>query len=311
MSLTEEQITAKNFQNFYELIYPYLNGAAHAGFTPVGTVIAYYGETAPQNYLACDGTAYNKVDYPELWTHLSSLSDTTPYVVDGDNTKFKVPDLQGEFLRGNGTNSHTNQGNGANVGVHQDSTEIPILMGGVAVGICKENDSKAIEIINRDSTIGTNFVVNNANRSNVSSGSNDGYRFTSRPTNTSVLWCIATKDIYVDARFDYSTTEKVVGKWIDGKPVYQNTIILPNHINIIGPNGTTITSVSQYNIEALVDCVCYGVPKNDDISTKIYQRVAFPMEIRLDTTNQTLIAGVSASNIWVCALTIRYTKTTD
>ena len=43
-------------------------------------------------------------------------------ILAGDGvTTFKVPNLLGEFLRGTGTNSYTNQGSGANVGVHQDN----------------------------------------------------------------------------------------------------------------------------------------------------------------------------------------------
>ena len=37
---------------------------------------------------------------------------------------FGIPDLRGEFLRGTGTNSHVNGGNGAGVGEHQDATAI-------------------------------------------------------------------------------------------------------------------------------------------------------------------------------------------
>ena len=60
--------------------------------------------------------------------------------------------------------------------------------------------------------------------------------YTARPTNTSVLYCIATKDIYVDARYDYRLTEKVVGTWIDGKPLYQKTVETGGNV----PSGATL-----------------------------------------------------------------------
>ena len=298
MSLTEEQITAQNFKLFYEALYPYLNGAAHAGFTPVGTVIAYYGETAPQNYLACDGTAYNKVDYPELWTHLSSLSDTTPYVVDGDNTKFKVPDLQGEFLRGSGTNSHANQGSGANVGEHQDGTSIPSVekyTGGSGLAY-SANASTNLE--NPDFVQYMSSYKYFGNGGSSGSQENTPNCYTSRPTNTSVLWCIATKDIYVDARFDYSTTEKVIGTWIDGKPVYQKTIT--------GLNISTADEWLTIGQAGGIDKVINGIFFSFSPSVNISWQAAFKVQ---NETIYCYLYGWLGVTLTDCM--IQYTKTTD
>ena len=33
------------------------------GGNPVGTIISYFGESAPDGYLKCDGATYNKADY--------------------------------------------------------------------------------------------------------------------------------------------------------------------------------------------------------------------------------------------------------
>lgn len=213
------------------------------GFTPCGTVISYFGETAPDNYLICDGSQYNKTDYPQLWTLLSSLTDTTPYVVDEDNTKFKVPDLRGEFLRGTETNSHTNQGSGANVGIHQDGTEIRDGWMNPNKTLMLRYTETEYNSLSDPSYPGLNFdkqdrVINTGTNpsyiynisgsfstENYLGAENLSYKDTIRPTNTSVLYCIAYKDIYIDARFDYSTEERVVGTWIDGKPLYQKVIV--------------------------------------------------------------------------------------
>lgn len=244
-------ITQEKLQEYHEnFVYPYLNGSSHTGFTPVGTVISYFGETAPTHFLICDGTAYNKADYPQLWTHLSSLTDTTPYVVDGDNTKFKVPDLRGEFLRGTGTNSHSGQGSGGDVGVHQDATVFPYY---------ESNNNPNMIMGNYGTWDSIDAEVLNKSRAYLSATTKDdnGKGITSRPTNTSVLFCIAVKDIYIDYALDgfpceitnpqdkqglqydatsgkwingvggmheYSTTEKVVGTWIDGRPCYSKVI---------------------------------------------------------------------------------------
>lgn len=152
-----------------------------AGGMPTGTILNFFGESAPFGFLVCDGTTYNKADYPALSTHLLALTSHSAYEVSGDDTKFKVPDLRGEFLRGTGTNTHTNQGSGANVGVHQDGTQIPATYG----------DSNAIcattgNIVSADAVL-SSLARDYAMKSNSDTA---GTKYTSRPTNTSVLYCI-------------------------------------------------------------------------------------------------------------------------
>lgn len=53
--------------------------------TPVGTVIAYMGNIAPEGYLVCDGSTFSATQYPKL----HALLGTTI-----------TPDLRAEFLRG-------------------------------------------------------------------------------------------------------------------------------------------------------------------------------------------------------------------
>jgi hypothetical protein len=75
---------------------------------PIGTVKAYYGKTAPQGYLICDGSSYSKDVYTSLWAFATSESLTTTNATnkglffDNGDRIFKVPDLRGYFLRGLG-----------------------------------------------------------------------------------------------------------------------------------------------------------------------------------------------------------------
>lgn len=62
---------------------------------PVGTIVAFGGNTPPKGWLLCDGQAINRTKYTDLHkvigTHFGS----------GDgSTTFNVPDLRGRFLRG-------------------------------------------------------------------------------------------------------------------------------------------------------------------------------------------------------------------
>ena len=208
--------TKEDLKEFYNRIYPYLGGSAAAGFTPVGTVIAVMSNHAPANYLICDGTVYNIADYPELANHFLNEFGSKNYFGGNGTTTFATPNLSGEFLRGTGTNSHSGNGNGATVGTHQDSTKIPRVWSGGATAIIP----KDVAPTNVD-----NYSAQGSACYLISTSENNGYYeyFTSRPTNTSVLFCIATKNIYLNPSLDYSTDEKVVGTWIDGKTIYQKT----------------------------------------------------------------------------------------
>lgn len=165
------------------------------GGVPVGTIINFFGYTAPSGYLVCDGTEYAKADYPYLATHLADLDDhysTTAYV-GSDSDHFKVPDLRGEFLRGTGTNGHTNQGDGANVGVHQDATQDIYFETGSDGRIQSYSTSSGyVNALNTDSKTDS---TGSGNYKRIVSGSivnttGESSFYTSRPTNTSVLYCI-------------------------------------------------------------------------------------------------------------------------
>ena len=216
------------------------NFMAHTGFTPIGTVISVMGTTAPNHYLACEGQVVSIAAYPELANYFEQQFGTKNYFGGNGTTTFGIPDLRGEFLRGTGTNGHANQGDGASVGTHQDATvnvATPLALSkssGTNILMAPINESYVsggsdasydyYKEANVDKTWGRTRQLNiNADRTDATSGNWSG-QYTSRPTNTSVLYCIATKNIYIDVNNQYSTDEMVVGTWIDGKPIYQKTV---------------------------------------------------------------------------------------
>lgn len=324
MSVTnpERVVTKQDLADFYTEIFPYLGGSAASGFTPVGTVIAVFAETAPTNYLVCDGTAYNKADYPELAAHLLALTTHSQYEVSGDSTKFKVPDLRGEFLRGTGTNSHTNQGSGANVGVHQDATEIPYIESNAtqlrSSGVNVKNHERGQLI----STTGAQFKY--------ATGTTFDYvyqSYTSRPTNTSVLFCIAVKNIVMGggSSMNYSTDEQLIGNWL-GKPLYQKV-----YTNLTTGNGYKIESpvllddTISFDIAILDNGMSFFKPSSDltcPVNAAWYtggtQLIEIGCQLYVDANHKLYYyvqnAAASGSQAWVdkpMTLVVRYTKTTD
>lgn len=165
----------------------YLNSDGNAEDTPVGNIISYMGNNVPKHYLACDGAEYAIGTYPELEAHFIKEFGSVTYFGAGSATNtYKIPDLQGEFLRGTGTNSHANQGDGATVGEHQDATEHPISNSGAGFGVMRSVYSSYLA--NTDKIIST--TASSLGQSGNNQHFDDGKVYASRPTNTSVKYCI-------------------------------------------------------------------------------------------------------------------------
>ena len=154
------------------------------GSALVGAVYSYMGVSAPSGYLSCDGAIYNINDYKRLADHINRNFGSYNFFGGDGETTFAVPDLRGEFLRGTGTNSHTYGGAGANVGVHQAPTRTPYIISGSN----RLSVLATASIYNPDTTQG-NSKLGYTNASSSTSNSYPNY-FTSRPTNTSVLYII-------------------------------------------------------------------------------------------------------------------------
>lgn len=62
---------------------------------PIGSVVAFAGESLPANYFLCGGQAISRSEYSDLFSILGVMYG------DGDGTStFNLPDYRGQFLRG-------------------------------------------------------------------------------------------------------------------------------------------------------------------------------------------------------------------
>ena len=180
----------------------YVNTTQGIEDTPVGHIISHMGTTAPAHYLICDGTEYNITDYPYLAQHFVDQFGSVNYFGGDGTTTFAVPDLRGEFLRGTGT-ADRDSGSGGEIGEHQDATELPYI------GV-NTTTTKNLWI---DSSIAdsgsTGLNPKYADKITYRNGSNALYyskagawagsgaaKYTTRPTNTSVLYCIKYEPTY-------------------------------------------------------------------------------------------------------------------
>lgn len=68
--------------------------------TPAGAVMAFAMNSAPNGWLACNGSNVSRTTYAALFSAIG-----TTYGSGDGSTTFALPDLRGYFLRGSGTNS--------------------------------------------------------------------------------------------------------------------------------------------------------------------------------------------------------------
>lgn len=160
---------------------------------PIGTILPYGGTEAPKGWMLCQGQAVSRTDYADLFAVIGTSFGT------GDgSTTFNLPDLRGEFLRGAGTNSHTNQGNGGTVGEHQNATEIPYVWE-------KSDGSLSAPHLSSGNNLAQNPDARSVKSEKISYSSpgsdvtyTDGMaRYSARPTNTSVNYIIKVMQVAV------------------------------------------------------------------------------------------------------------------
>lgn len=111
----------------------------------------------------------------------------------------------------------------------------------------------------------------------------------------------------VDAKNNYSTEEQVIGKWIDGKPLYRKTIDCGNL-----PNNTEISI--QHNCENADFCNMYGIIKGvgQHWPLNMFQtsNVANGVQIAIAAGTINIKTTTDKRN-FKAYITLEYTKTTD
>lgn len=308
--------------------------------TPIGAIIPYMGTTAPSGYLACDGGVYSISLYPLLAGFFETQFGSINYFGGDGTTTFAVPNLQGEFIRGAGTNSHSNQGSGGSVGEHQDGTRHTSVYGWngnqLGINVANINAGSNAKTSLEDFRISRNGIVYANATGAVSSSSADPSSYTSRPTNTSVLYIIKAKSDRLDkitfAEVDdaseaddvvwsaektreaigpesYSTSEQWTGKyWIDGKKIYSIVTNTTNAGTTLSSDVWTEAATAPNNIAAIL---CYSLIH----STSPSPTASVAYNLTCDCT-----LGVNSNNKFVLysrfslkipsQIVVKYTKTT-
>ena len=121
--------------------------------TPVGTISAFGGSTAPDGWLLCQGQALSRTEYASLFSVIG-----TSFGSGDGSTTFNIPDLRGKFAEGLPASGRT-LGESVSAG-------LPNISGSVG-GVIKYNDIFTKNGALKDSVSSTTNL-------GASSGSNEG-----------------------------------------------------------------------------------------------------------------------------------------
>lgn len=109
---------------------------------------------------------------------------------------------------------------------------------------------------------------------------------------------------------NFSTDEKVIGTWIDGKPLYQKTVDC-------GSLPANSTKDVPHNISNIDKIVCsYGTCVNSNDKTLPLPYVnngnlSYGVQLEVNKTNVHFETKISGLSDYYAYITLRYTKTTD
>lgn len=276
---------------------------------PVGHIISHMGTKAPKHYLICDGSEYDILLYPELANHILNNFGSYNYFGGDGTTTFAVPDLRERFLKGS-----KNPGVNEEAGLPNITANWKSEPSGSASGaVTHAYESGTMQAVTSGGKQDSRLYFDASLASSVYGNSD-----TVTPANTSVLYCIKYEHTYYTKVNNtnylsaslYSEEERIIGCWIDGKPLYEKTIIAtaPSSIEV----SVAIKDVSDLNIEHCISISGFFAMNNDgNISNeplcsnteRIWYR-NFSGALAM-FTSRTMVVG---QPIYV---TIRYTKTTD
>lgn len=151
-------------------------------YSPIGQIIVYMGNTAPNSYLKCDGTVYNISAYKLLAEHFKAQFGIYNKFGGNGTTTFAVPNLMNKFLKGSSSAGTTEQAGLPNITGDAGST-IPIENTDLGGSFYAKKNTR---MISDGSYFGTAQIGFDASRSSAIYGRSS----TVTPENMSVLFCI-------------------------------------------------------------------------------------------------------------------------
>lgn len=111
---------------------------------------------------------------------------------------------------------------------------------------------------------------------------------------------------------NYSTTEQVIGTWIDGKPLYEKVVAIPNTVQF--DNSYTYPhGITNQDFARIVNAVAYDSSSKNVFDMPLINNDGASLSVRLNSTDIIFrgSANLVINNNRTMYVVIQYTKTTD
>lgn len=280
-------------------------GSTNFSDAPVGAIFPFGGTDIPISFLLCDGSAVSRTDYEDLFNVIGTAFGT------GDgSTTFNLPDLREAVPKGAGLTGLSNN--------HYD-------VDGLALGEFIDDrfqDHAHKTYVNGD----PNYPFKTSNTAQGSSGGWSGgsqYNLiamgvtsssmrsgaTTEVKSVGVNYIIKAKQIgmptdFVSAVGDivvdkntYSTSETVIGKWIDDKPIYRRCFS--------GSGRLSSFSATLTNADIITNSFC-TIKAPTQIMGGLY-----PLGLSFNSSTGVIVGSDDYPLSTYYHVIVEYTKTTD
>lgn len=288
----------------------YVNTQQGIEDAPVGHIISHMGTVAPKHYLICDGAEYPIANYPYLVQHIKDNFGSVNYFGGDGTTTFAVPDLTNRFLQGSDTPGVYQEPGLPNITANWKSEPSDDAQGAVAV---TEENGKLMAVTSGGQVDSRLWF--DASRSSAIYGNSE----TVTPANISVLYCIKYEPTYFMQVHStnyiqsnvYSEEEQVVGRWIDGRPIYRKTFqgIIPS--DAVNDKTAIVGSIGLAPNEI---CNMFGAINADGLWTPIpyYKGQQYNTVFFVSGSTGNIISNVGSNFAGKpFVFYVEYTKTTD
>ena len=310
--------------------YILTGGSVFGGNNPIGSVSLWNMSTPPIGYLICDGTTYSKSQYPDLYDALGS-----DYQISAE--QFKVPDFRGLIPIGAGTHQDTNSKSktftlGTEYGEYEHTQTIEELV--------NHRHNSRVQWANSPGNGVISTSTNNTYLQVDAQANNDGLTGGGQPFNVmqpslavnfiikaiksdstlaEVENSLASDSIInapsihaVNELVNYSTTEKIVGKWIDNKPVYKKVILTTTPAE---KTNAEIYDCTNENIDTLIKCdsLIISSVSGDILNGNYYYSDTNNCCVFYNSMDKSINMQLNSDmyHSETCYILLEYTKTTD